>query len=408
MYIFNGVDNWMNHAYAVFNIEANVFCLCGLLVLEYKTATGADRPDRKGIFSFVLLITILNFLANILWELEDAALLPRSGGMMYLATILYVSLVSLNAYSIFWCMEILQNAVTVRSRRLHVLTAIPWMVNVGLLFSTPFTHVFYYIGPGTELLPGKHYELMIAIDGAYIVAAGILAVIRLVKNRYYKQRSAHIAALFFSLQVFSSGILQTVYWRVPILCYGLTGALFCIYLIFMEDLIALDPLTGVNNRKQMEIYLKHKLDSAVSRKKLYLIIMDIDRFKEINDTFGHETGDRVLIQFVKTVQDLCDRRRKINNETFLLSRYGGDEFVVIAEIEERTELERFLDELRDALRELSVDGADLCGIQMSTGYVCAMEKELELSVAGLFRAADRRLYSEKQEHHQTIPELLAE
>jgi hypothetical protein len=37
-----------------------------------------------------------------------------------------------------------------------------------------------------------------------------------------------------------------------------------------------------------------------------------------------------------------------------------------------------------------------------------MEKELELSVAGLFRAADRRLYSEKQEHHQTIPELLAE
>ena len=84
-----------------------------------------------------------------------------------------------------------------------------------------------------------------------------------------------------------------------------------------------DPLTGLNNRRYMEIHFKTLLDQALrTGKPLSICVLDIDRFKSINDTYGHDIGDEVLKEFAGRIDDAL---RNID----LRARMGGEEFVVV-------------------------------------------------------------------------------
>ena len=96
--------------------------------------------------------------------------------------------------------------------------------------------------------------------------------------------------------------------------------------IFEEELNRLaitDPLTGVWNRRQGEVLLSSDLEEARRYgPPLSLLIIDIDHFKAVNDTFGHQVGDRVLVELT---QRLASRLRASD----VLARWGGEEFVIL-------------------------------------------------------------------------------
>jgi len=84
-----------------------------------------------------------------------------------------------------------------------------------------------------------------------------------------------------------------------------------------------DPLTGLYNRRYMETHVGTLVDQAAARNKpLSVLGLDIDYFKSINDTYGHDAGDDVL-------QDFAIRIRKSIRGIDLACRYGGEEFVVV-------------------------------------------------------------------------------
>jgi len=86
-----------------------------------------------------------------------------------------------------------------------------------------------------------------------------------------------------------------------------------------------DQLTGLYNRTHFEEYLEHALTIAKRKQEnLTLFFIDLDRFKVINDTLGHDIGDKVLIEIAKRLKDTL-------RESDFISRWGGDEFVVILE-----------------------------------------------------------------------------
>jgi two-component system cell cycle response regulator len=89
------------------------------------------------------------------------------------------------------------------------------------------------------------------------------------------------------------------------------------------ELAITDPLTGLQNRRYMETHLATLVEQAGARgKPLSLLVLDIDYFKSINDTFGHDAGDDVLREF-------APRLRKSIRGIDLACRYGGEEFVVV-------------------------------------------------------------------------------
>lgn len=86
-----------------------------------------------------------------------------------------------------------------------------------------------------------------------------------------------------------------------------------------------DALTGLFNRRYFVDYMDHLIKRVhYSHKFAYILLIDLDHFKTINDTLGHEIGDKVLIEVAKRIKEYCGRDH-------LISRLGCDEFTIVSE-----------------------------------------------------------------------------
>jgi diguanylate cyclase (GGDEF)-like protein len=161
-----------------------------------------------------------------------------------------------------------------------------------------------------------------------------------------------------------------------------------------------DPLTGLFNRRYMEETLDRELSRAErERRPLSLVLLDIDRFKHFNDTFGHEAGDTVLASLGALL-------RNASRAGDVACRYGGEEFVLILPEASLQDARRRAEELREAIRGLRVihGGRPLEGVRCSMG-VAAFPEHGEVGGA-LLRAADAALYRAKREGRDQV--LLAD
>lgn len=158
----------------------------------------------------------------------------------------------------------------------------------------------------------------------------------------------------------------------------------------LQRLAALDPLTGVYNRRFGMARLHEEFSRAVrATAPLGVMMFDIDHFKKVNDTYGHMTGDRVLMQVAKTA-------RAALREGDILMRYGGEEFLVILPAASKENSRAVGERLRRMVEETSVvDGDQVVRVTISVGVTSYPE----LDVAGeqdLVKAADEALYSAKE------------
>ena len=153
-----------------------------------------------------------------------------------------------------------------------------------------------------------------------------------------------------------------------------------------------DELTGVYNRRHFEDALNEEFDFAAKHSStLSMIFVDIDLFKETNDTFGHLAGDKVL----KTVADLLSETVR---STDVVARYGGDEFVIVLPGTDAERTALVAGRIVEGARELQVraeDGREI-DITLSLGTATQDAANNFKSAAGLIRAADAALYDSKR------------
>jgi diguanylate cyclase (GGDEF)-like protein len=149
-----------------------------------------------------------------------------------------------------------------------------------------------------------------------------------------------------------------------------------------------DPLTELLNHQAFTEELELELERARRYEHgLTLVFMDVDRFKEVNDTLGHPEGDRVL-------RSLAARMRETLRASDLAGRMGGDEFAACLLEGDVEAGGRFLSRLNDRIDELSARGELPAGLSISAGV--AHFPTDGVAAAALFRLADARLYDVKR------------
>ncbi len=157
----------------------------------------------------------------------------------------------------------------------------------------------------------------------------------------------------------------------------------------LEQLAHYDKLTGLPNRALLNDRLEMGLAQAKrTRGSLAVCFMDLDGFKPVNDTYGHETGDALLIEISKRILS-------ISRATDTVARLGGDEFVLLfPEISGEDECRHMLERIMDAIRQpLHVNGNE---IQISASIGIAIYPEDVNDGESLIRHADQAMYIAKQ------------
>lgn len=157
----------------------------------------------------------------------------------------------------------------------------------------------------------------------------------------------------------------------------------------LEDMATRDPLTGLYNVRQLYIYL----DEEISRSERYkynfsLLFLDIDHFKQVNDTYGHQFGDYVLKKIGRIMLSVL---RSPN----LLFRYGGEEFVIILPQTDREELISLIDRLMVAIRDHQFEYEEQ-STRITVSIGGSIYPEHATHKKKLIKLADQALYKAKK------------
>ena len=150
------------------------------------------------------------------------------------------------------------------------------------------------------------------------------------------------------------------------------------------EMANVDPLTGISNRRRMQDMLKTVLDEYENQRYQTVIAMlDIDHFKKINDTYGHDVGNELLNSAVRAISMVYGSEN--------LYRIGGDEFVVFMKEADKNRCDALENELRDYLAKIKGNIKPVIAIGTA---ICHREKGTDFDV--LFHKADERMYLDKK------------
>lgn len=163
------------------------------------------------------------------------------------------------------------------------------------------------------------------------------------------------------------------------------------------DMAIVDPLTGLNNRRYLDSHLKIVFDRARQRHRpMSLCMIDIDRFKDINDTYGHGAGDIVL-------QEVAACLRSAVRGADLLCRYGGEEFVIVMPDTDVSTAANVSERLRETIarRPFKLQQFDE-EIRVTASFGLVGVEDAHASPTDLLRNADTALYSAKSEGRNRV------
>jgi two-component system cell cycle response regulator len=164
----------------------------------------------------------------------------------------------------------------------------------------------------------------------------------------------------------------------------------------LEEMAATDKLTGLYNRRYFDRHMHVMLGKAHSQdRRLALMILDVDHFKAVNDTHGHDAGDLVLKEFSARL------KRNIRGVD-LACRFGGEEFVVLMPDTDQNQAEAVAERVRQAVAEraFEVPGGRSLWITVSAGV--ALRESDSDTAETLIKRADVALYRAKREGRNRV------
>lgn len=191
--------------------------------------------------------------------------------------------------------------------------------------------------------------------------------------------------IFSRGQRFTEAELETIETILGVLIFPLRNALQ--YREALQTAMR-DPLTGTGNRAALDNALRRELQMAVRHdQELSLLVIDIDHFKLVNDTYGHASGDDVLRKVAQSIET-------VTRQTDMTFRFGGEEFIVVLSKTEETGAKTIAERIRQHIDKTKIRCRNgEVHITVSIGTSTLQKSE---NVKELFDRADQALYQAKQ------------
>lgn len=310
---------------------------------------------------------ILNHVANVIR--------PLAGGFM--------------AYEWFWFVLFRMKCRYKRKSWFGLFVSIPYIALIVMSLASPKTGWIYRITNYTNYyLYGTVFGFLYAVYIGYFLGAFSYTIY---KYKTSKPSSDNIKyskiVISASIFLFAAVILQLMYNRLPILAPASAVTLALVYVYITNTQVVVDSLTGVNNRSQFDKYLHSEVERKTHTKKMFLMLFDMDNFKTINDTYGHDVGDDAL----KTTASAI--KHTYGEYGGFIARFGGDEFAAILEADDRSIPEALSKKLTEELDAINEQNVYPFKLYISTGIAEFEEEDDEVS---FFKKADLEMYTNKK------------
>ena len=343
-------------------VQANTFAIVILLLIyfngrkySYKYAY-EQKLYTYMIFSniFMLIIDIIRMYVN-----------NKSGSFMYGTNLVFTSIMYgfTPVLSMLWTiyvdyrMFMDKERIKRRFKYTIILSALNIIVIIISILGGIRGNAIFHIDENNLYSRGTLYNVTVIISFAYI----IYSLIFIKKNKNIIDEVEYKSLCLFAVPPFIGALLQAMIYGLKLTWIAMSLSMFIIFLYVQNDLLHVDLLTGLYNRRNLEKYLNNVFNVNNKSRIIGGVLIDINDFKYINDTYGHDEGDKALISLANILNQGFDK------EDFI-SRYAGDEFIVICKLKGCYELNKKIDNLKNIINEFNESSENPYEISISIGY----------------------------------------
>lgn len=375
----------------VLYLEVNFMCIFILALVLVKLSVGG-RVLKNQRFGYALINAIILCALDCLWKQINGVSSSSSIVLNRVVNAFYLFQAGHLGYSWYLFSDCLLYHQTKRQKlQRYLLSAIPVFILLILCITSIWNGAIFYVDDYNMYRRGPFYNVQPIISYSYVFYSAIKALIFGIREKNHVRKIECMTVASFIIMPILMGGIQFFFTEIPALSVGVTLSFLIVFITLQDYQISLDPLTELNNRHHLHKYLmSHShLRGGGHKNHLYVMMIDVDSFKSINDTFGHVEGDQAL----KTVAEALRRACGIHN--CFIARYGGDEFVVVYEcpLEQNViDMKNGIIEKLDALNRERNRGYSL---SVSIGY--SMYDATTENILELVAKADDQLYIIKQQ-----------
>jgi len=366
----------------------SLFIMIFVLVNVYKNIEERDRQQRA--FMGMLKTTILLLALDTVTKLDG-----RPAPVNYFVTAADCLSIAIGPLVMVFWMRYLGCALFPGGEE----KADKWVATAFFLFavnavisvfSVPFGWVFYFDekyvyhrGPG------------FLVSALFMLSMILLSEVFVFVNRSRIDRRHIFSMNFFLVPPILCGAVQTLLYGSSLILSGFAFSELIVFVHIQNGSMNVDYLTGAYNRRQLDRQIREKIRLSTQAHTFAAILIDLDNFKSINDTMGHNVGDCAL-------EDTVAILRESIRTNDLLARYGGDEFCIVLDTATEAELTTIIVRIEEKLANFNRDGDRPYKLSFSMGYQ-VYDACSGMSAEQFQKVIDEHMYEHKRQHHSAAP-----
>ena len=371
--------------------------LLQLLFFTHRTAGDTPTVKLRKFIMLMLVLVVADGLSRIVPEgphYELKLLMMQLSNFLIFALDPFGIILSLD-YVNCW----IKSDTDIRYRNLFW-TVMFFYCCLNLILSsfdaTMNSHLFYgYNAISKEYVRGIFFYHRAAASISFCIA---LAYYVFVYRRFMLEKF-WMPLLSYPIGLLVFGLAQTALEGMQLEYAGVVFAMQFVFNFVQNASVNEDYLTGTSSKKILQFNLQNRVAWSNETRTFTFFIMDLDHFKEINDIYGHTVGDEALITMSKILKNVFRRSSDI------ISRFGGDEFCVIADVKTEEGVKKLLSEVQTLVDKFNAENkkkATPYELKISVGYQI-YKKSSGMDAEQLFAAVDKQMYEIKEAHHQAHP-----
>lgn len=343
---------------SVLYIEVNIFALSILFVILMSLQHRSDGHliDSKLFFALLGLNAMNLIVDTIMFAVSGRSGIIARETIIILNAFRYITAsIMLVLWNLYAHYQVYRDEE--KLKKIIMPLAIPACISIILSVMSCFKAYLFYVDANNAYHRGKLFAIFAIMCIFYIIYAEAF----IIKNKKQVTGKYFIPLAMFAVPPLIGGILQIIFYGISTTWTGATISALIISLNIQNDQLYTDHLTGLSNRRQLDRYLEECTRKSSRRKLLAGIMIDLDLFKRINDTWGHSVGDQAMV-------DAAEILKMSFRRSDLICRYGGDEFIVFFEIQKKSDLTEAINRLKANVKKYQEQNHTPYNIKFSIGY----------------------------------------
>lgn len=359
------------------------FTILSIILLQiYRSKP--DNDFRRQLFRWIIVVSLVGiFLEAVSWGVDGVD--SKIGRLLNVLsnTLLYIVVM---IPFLLWTIYVDLNVYNSKRRLNFLIKPLGFLAVLNTFFSllSPLTGWYFKVDEDNLFVRGSLFWILVAIFAILFAYNSLFLIFnkkKLTQNSFYPM-------FVFMIPPGIGMLLQGLFYGITLAWAGVGLSIFIIYCRMQHHVIETDYLTGLYNRRQLDNYLEDCINNLKRNQNLAAIMIDIDHFKRINDTYGHLMGDYAIESIAKILKRTFYRKG-------FIARYAGDEFVILLSPKNSEEVQNLISFLKENIEQFNKTQKAPFNISISLG-AALYDHEKGLSADQFLHEIDQLMYEDKK------------